>query len=315
MGISTVRLYTAAQVFEAIGLSTAASSTSTSPAPVQARRRRSRRDRPRGRRPPPAGVPGQPGRVRPPAARGRRRVRRSGARANCTCSPRRRCSCCSTPPAPVSTKCSRSTARRSTGWPRPVARCAACSGSGEERPPVPLDEVEPADADRHPLQHRRDVLRLDLRRGPRNDGHRDEQSRRKSNTGEGGENPDRLYDPSKRSVDQAGRERAVRRHQRLPGQRHRHPDQDGAGREARRGRPAAGEKVYPWIAETRHSTPGVGLISPPPHHDIYSIEDLAQLIHDLKNANEQARVHVKLVGSVGVGTVAAGVARRTPTSS
>ena len=86
-------------------------------------------------------------------------------------------------------------------------------------------------------------------------------------------------------------------------------DQDGAGREARRGRPAAGNKVYPWIAKTRHSTPGVGLISPPPHHDIYSIEDFKQLIHDLKNANPHARVHVKLVAEVGVGTVAAGVAK------
>jgi glutamate synthase (NADPH/NADH) large chain len=70
-----------------------------------------------------------------------------------------------------------------------------------------------------------------------------------------------------------------------------------------------GYKVYPWIARTRHSTPGVGLISPPPHHDIYSIEDLAQLIHDLKNANDQARVHVKLVAEAGVGTVAAGVSK------
>ena len=70
-----------------------------------------------------------------------------------------------------------------------------------------------------------------------------------------------------------------------------------------------GHKVYPWIAKTRHSTAGVGLISPPPHHDIYSIEDLAQLIHDLKNANPEARVHVKLVSEIGVGTVAAGVAK------
>ncbi|HEY7050002.1 MAG TPA: glutamate synthase large subunit [Jatrophihabitantaceae bacterium] len=70
-----------------------------------------------------------------------------------------------------------------------------------------------------------------------------------------------------------------------------------------------GFKVYPWIARTRHSTPGVGLISPPPHHDIYSIEDLAQLIHDLKNANSEARVHVKLVAEAGVGTVAAGVSK------
>jgi glutamate synthase (NADPH/NADH) large chain len=70
-----------------------------------------------------------------------------------------------------------------------------------------------------------------------------------------------------------------------------------------------GHKVYPWIARTRHSTPGVGLISPPPHHDIYSIEDIAQLIHDLKSSNPKARVHVKLVAEVGVGTVAAGVAK------
>ena len=70
-----------------------------------------------------------------------------------------------------------------------------------------------------------------------------------------------------------------------------------------------GHKVYPWIAKVRHSTPGVGLISPPPHHDIYSIEDIAQLIHDLKNANPQARVHVKLVAEAGVGTVAAGVSK------
>ena len=70
-----------------------------------------------------------------------------------------------------------------------------------------------------------------------------------------------------------------------------------------------GFKVYPWIARTRHSTPGVGLISPPPHHDIYSIEDLKQLIHDLKNANPRARVHVKLVAETGVGTVAAGVSK------
>ena len=70
-----------------------------------------------------------------------------------------------------------------------------------------------------------------------------------------------------------------------------------------------GGKVYPWIAKVRYSTPGVGLISPPPHHDIYSIEDLAQLIHDLKNSNPEARVHVKLVAEIGVGTVAAGVSK------
>ena len=70
-------------------------------------------------------------------------------------------------------------------------------------------------------------------------------------------------------------------------------------------------KVYPWVADVRGSTPGVGLISPPPHHDIYSIEDLAQLIHDLKNANRDARISVKLVSKAGVGTIAAGVAKGT----
>src|SRR5438034_2344184 len=70
-----------------------------------------------------------------------------------------------------------------------------------------------------------------------------------------------------------------------------------------------GSKVYPWIAKVRHSTPGVGLISPPPHHDIYSIEDLAELIHDLKHANHQARISVKLVAQLGVGTIAAGVSK------
>lgn len=70
-----------------------------------------------------------------------------------------------------------------------------------------------------------------------------------------------------------------------------------------------GSKVYPWIAKTRYSTPGVALISPPPHHDVYSIEDLAQLIFDLKNANRDARISVKLVSEAGVGTVAAGVAK------
>ena len=70
-----------------------------------------------------------------------------------------------------------------------------------------------------------------------------------------------------------------------------------------------GKKVYPWIAKVRGTTPGVGLISPPPHHDIYSIEDLAELIHDLKNSNRNARISVKLVAEIGVGTIAAGVAK------
>ena len=136
----------------------------------------------------------------------------------------------------------------------------------------------------------------------------------KSNTGEGGEDPARYVPDRQRRLeqqrDQAGRVGPLRRHQRVPRQRRRAADQDGAGRQARRGRPAArATRSTRGSPRSRHSTPGVGLISPPPHHDIYSIEDLAQLIHDLKNANPQRAHHVKLVAEVGVGTVAAGVAK------
>jgi hypothetical protein len=109
--------------------------------------------------------------------------------------------------------------------------------------------------------------------------------------------------------DQAGRQRTFRRDEPLPRQREGIADQDGAGREARRRRRAARQESFPDIAKTRGTTAGVGLISPPPHHDIYSIEDLAELIHDLKNSNRNARISVKLVAEVGVGTVAAGVAK------
>ena len=131
----------------------------------------------------------------------------------------------------------------------------------------------------------------------------------RSNTGEGGEDEDRLLDPTRRSaVKQVASGRFGVTSLYLT-----HAD-DIQIKMAQGAKPGEGgqlpaNKVYPWIARTRHSTPGVGLISPPPHHDIYSIEDLAQLIHDLKNANPAARVHVKLVSEVGVGTVAAGVSK------
>jgi glutamate synthase (NADPH/NADH) large chain len=131
----------------------------------------------------------------------------------------------------------------------------------------------------------------------------------KSNTGEGGEDPDRLYDPARRSsIKQVASGRFGVTSEYLTN------SDDiqikmAQGAKPGEGGQLPGHKVYPWVAKTRHSTPGVGLISPPPHHDIYSIEDLAQLIHDLKNANPAARVHVKLVSEVGVGTVAAGVSK------
>ncbi|GAA4184628.1 glutamate synthase large subunit [Streptosporangium oxazolinicum] len=131
----------------------------------------------------------------------------------------------------------------------------------------------------------------------------------KSNTGEGGEDPERLHDPARRSaIKQVASGRFGVTSEYLV-----NADdvqiKMAQGAKPGEGGQLPGHKVYPWVAKTRHSTPGVGLISPPPHHDIYSIEDLAQLIHDLKNANPAARVHVKLVAEVGVGTVAAGVSK------
>ncbi len=135
----------------------------------------------------------------------------------------------------------------------------------------------------------------------------------KSNTGEGGEDPERFIpDPNgdlrRSSIKQVASGRFGVTSEYLVNA---DDIQIKMAQGAKRGEGGQlpGHKVYPWIAKTRHSTPGVGLISPPPHHDIYSIEDLAQLIHDLKNSNPRARVHVKLVAEVGVGTVAAGVAK------
>ena len=177
------------------------------------------------------------------------------------------------------------------------------------RPPVPLDEVEPASeivkrfntgamsygsisAEAH------ETMAVAMNRlGGR------------SNSGEGGEDVDRLYDPMRRSaVKQVASGRFGVTSDYLVNATDIQIKM-AQGAKPGEGGQLPGYKVYPNIAKTRHSTPGVGLISPPPHHDIYSIEDLAQLIHDLKNANADARIHVKLVSSVGVGTVAAGVSK------
>ncbi len=135
----------------------------------------------------------------------------------------------------------------------------------------------------------------------------------KSNTGEGGEDPARyVLEPNGDSKNSAIKQVASGRFgvtsvylvnaQELQ-------IKMAQGAKPGEGGQLPGQKVYPWIARVRHSTPGVGLISPPPHHDIYSIEDLAELIHDLKNANHHARISVKLVAEVGVGTIAAGVSK------
>ena len=159
------------------------------------------------------------------------------------------------------------------------------------------------------LRHRRDELRLHLRRGAHHLAIAMNRLGGRSNTGEGGEDVDRLLDPERRSaikqvasgrfgVTSAFLVNAAEIQIKM-----------AQGAKPGEGGQLPGHKVYPWIAATRNATTGVGLISPPPHHDIYSIEDLKQLIHDLRNANPVARVSVKLVSEPGVGTVAAGVAK------
>jgi glutamate synthase domain-containing protein 2/glutamate synthase domain-containing protein 3 len=177
------------------------------------------------------------------------------------------------------------------------------------RPAVPLDEVEPVESI---------VTRFNT--GAMSYGSISAEAHEtmavamnnlggRSNSGEGGEDSDRLHDPARRSaVKQVASGRFGVTSDYLVNASDIQIKM-AQGAKPGEGGQLPGYKVYPNIAKTRHSTPGVGLISPPPHHDIYSIEDLAQLIHDLKNANDRARVHVKLVSSIGVGTVAAGVAK------
>ncbi|OCH79373.1 glutamate synthase large subunit [Gordonia sp. UCD-TK1] len=179
----------------------------------------------------------------------------------------------------------------------------------DAREPIPLDEVEPVE----------DIMKR-FNTGAMSYGSISAEAHEtiamamnriggRSNSGEGGEDVERLYDPERRSaVKQVASGRFGVTSDYLINAT------DIQIKMAQGAKPGEGGqlpayKVYPWIAKTRHSTPGVALISPPPHHDIYSIEDLAQLIHDLKNANSQARIHVKLVSAVGVGTVATGVSK------
>jgi glutamate synthase (ferredoxin) len=180
-------------------------------------------------------------------------------------------------------------------------------------PPVPLSEVEPVEAILARFatgamsygsisQEAHETLAIAMNR-----------LGGKSNTGEGGEDPARyVRDPNGDSRRSAIKQVASGRFGVTSEYLVQADDLQikmAQGAKPGEGGQLPGHKVYPWIAKVRYSTPGVGLISPPPHHDIYSIEDLAQLIHDLKNANSRARIHVKLVAEVGVGTVAAGVAK------
>ena len=176
------------------------------------------------------------------------------------------------------------------------------------RPQVSIDEVEPAEA----------IVRR-FKTGAMSYGSISKEAHEsiaiamnriggKSNTGEGGEDPERFGDSRNSAIKQVASGRfGVTSHYLVNAQELQIKISQGA--KPGEGGQLPAEKVYPWIATVRHSTPGVGLISPPPHHDIYSIEDLAQLIFDLKNANPEARISVKLVAEAGVGTIAAGVAK------
>ena len=182
------------------------------------------------------------------------------------------------------------------------------------RPPVPIDEVEPVS----------EIVKR-FSTGAMSYGSISKEAHEtlaiamnriggKSNTGEGGEDADRYVPDAERRPAPLGAIKQVASGRFGVTSEYLVNADDlqikmAQGAKPGEGGQLPGHKVYPWIARTRHSTPGVGLISPPPHHDIYSIEDLAQLIHDLKNSNPLARVHVKLVAEVGVGTVAAGVAK------
>ena len=180
--------------------------------------------------------------------------------------------------------------------------------------PIPLDEVEPAS----------EIVKR-FKTGAMSYGSISQEAHEtlaiamnriggKSNTGEGGEDPERYTwsnergDSKNSAIKQVASGRFGVTSQYLVNARELQIKM-AQGAKPGEGGQLPGAKVYPWIAKVRHSTPGVGLISPPPHHDIYSIEDLAELIHDLKNANHHARISVKLVSEVGVGTIAAGVAK------
>ncbi len=182
------------------------------------------------------------------------------------------------------------------------------------RQPVPIEEVEPIEA-----------IMKRFKTGAMSYGSISKEAHEtlaiamnriggKSNTGEGGEDPDRYTwtndqgDSKNSAIKQVASGRFGVTSLYLS-QAREIQIKMAQGAKPGEGGQLPGKKVYPWIAKVRHSTPGVGLISPPPHHDIYSIEDLAQLIHDLKNANRAARISVKLVSEVGVGTIAAGVAK------
>jgi glutamate synthase (NADPH/NADH) large chain len=196
---------------------------------------------------------------------------------------------------------------------RGLLRVRGVDGPGSARAPIPVENVEPVSA----------IVRR-FSTGAMSYGSISAEAHQtlaiamnriggRSNTGEGGEDPERFVPDANGDLRRSAVKQVASGRFGVTSEYLVNADdlqiKMAQGAKPGEGGQLPGHKVYPWIAKTRYSTPGVGLISPPPHHDIYSIEDLAQLIHDLKNANPAARVHVKLVAEVGVGTVAAGVSK------
>ena len=315
MGISTVASYTGAQIFEAIGLSQdlvdeyftgtvsrlGGVGLDELADEVAVRHRLAYPRPPRGAGPPP---------------RSRSAASTSGAaRASTTCSTRRRVQAAARHPHQALRDLQGVHAARSTTRPRSWPPCAACSGFRDRRAPAGADRRgragQPRSSSASPPAPCRygsisaeahETLAIAMNR-----------LGGKSNTGEGGEDPDRFVPDANGDLRRSAIKQVASGRFGVTSEYLVNADdlqiKMAQGAKPGEGGQLPGHKVYPWIAKTRHSTPGVGLIRPPPHHDIYSIEDLAQLIHDLKNANPAARVHVKLVAEVGVGTVAAGVSK------
>ena len=233
----------------------------------------------------------------------------SAAARKSTCSTPRPSTCSRKPAGPTTTVPSSSSPTPWTTWARTVCTCAACwTSTLTPDGGIPLDEVEPVSSIVKRFKgaamsygalsseaHETIALALNRLGG-------------RSNTGEGGEPEDRYHSESNSKIKQVASARfGVTSKYLVSAEEIQIKLAQGA--KPGEGGNLPGAKVYPWIAKTRHSTTGVGLISPPPHHDIYSIEDLAELIYDLKNANRSANINVKLVSEAGVGTIAAGVAK------
>ena len=314
MGVSTVASYTGAQIFEAVGLGQEVVDDLLHRHDLPARRHRLRRARRGGRSAATAGRT-RPTRSRPRTApRRRRRVPVAARGRAAPVQPRDRLQAPARHPhRPV---------RDLQGVHRSVDDQAAAADDPARPVPVqgrrprrrsPIDEVEPVDEIVKRFSTGAMSYGSISQGGARDPRHRDEPAGRQVQHRRGRRGRRPLHARRQRRQRRSAIKQVASGRFGVTSEYLVNADdlqiKMAQGAKPGEGGQLPGHKVYPWIAKTRHSTPGVGLISPPPHHDIYSIEDLAQLIHDLKNANPAARVHVKLVAEVGVGTVAAGVAK------